>query len=112
MLQGSAVRQNQSRLKKILTWYSLKGRGISRRYTHPVQANDQFVAVVLIMVGTRLNRKVRVRPGDSWQKEVDHGPQLLQSILKRSVDQENPLLTARCTEMFYLKSIWQNIKVI
>lgn len=61
-------------------------------YTHPVQADDQFVAVLLVLVCACLNREVREGPGDPWQEEVDHGPQLLESILKRSVDEENPLL--------------------
>lgn len=39
------------------------------------------MAVILVLVCARLNRKIRVRPGDSWQKEVDHGPQLLKSVL-------------------------------
>lgn len=46
-----------------------------------MQADDQFVAVVLVLICACLHRKVREGPGDSWQKEMDHGPQLLESIL-------------------------------
>lgn len=52
-------------------------QAVTSGYTHPVQADDQLVAVVLVLVCACLNREVRVGPGDSWQKEVDHGPQLL-----------------------------------
>lgn len=78
---------------------SLISREMSMHYTHPVKADDQFVAVVLILVCVCLNWEVRVGPCDSWKKEVDHSPQLLQSILQRSVDEENPLLTGRYTEI-------------
>lgn len=42
-----------------------------------MQADDQLVAVVLVLVCARLNGEVGVGSGDSRQKEVDHGPQLL-----------------------------------
>lgn len=51
------------------------------------------MAVVLVLVCAWLDREVCVGSGDSWQEEVDHGPQLLQCVLEWSVDEEDPLLT-------------------
>ena len=69
----------------------------SGHWTHPMQADDQFVAVVLVLVCAGLDGEVRVAPGDPRQEEVDHGPQLLQGVLQRSVDEEEPLLTGTHT---------------
>jgi hypothetical protein len=62
-----------------------------------MQADDQFVAVVLVLVCAGLDGEVRVAPGDPGKEEVDHGPQLLQGVLQRSVDEEQPLLTGTHT---------------
>lgn len=71
-----------------------------RNNTHPVEADDQLVAVVLILVRAGLDGEVGVRPGDARQQEVDHGPQLLQGVLQRRVVEEDPLLTAKTTDIF------------
>lgn len=52
------------------------------------------MAVVLVLVGARLDGEVEVRACDSRQEEVDHGPQLSQGVLQRAADQQDPLLTA------------------
>lgn len=52
-----------------------------RLCTNPMKADNQLVAVVLVLVSTCLNWKVRVWLGDSRYKEVDHSPQLFQSVL-------------------------------
>ena len=54
---------------------------MDRAKTHPVEADDQFMAVVLVLVGAGFDREVRVWPGNSWEQEVDHGPQLFQRVL-------------------------------
>lgn len=68
-----------------------------RRCTHPVETDDEFVAVVLVLVGARLDWEVREGSRDPWQKEVDHGPQLFQSVLEGIADEENSLLTVKDT---------------
>lgn len=60
----------------------------------PVQSDDQLVAVVLVLVCARLDGEVEVRACDPRQEEVDHGPQLPQSVLERAADQQDPLLAA------------------
>lgn len=57
-----------------------------------MQTDDQLVAVILVLVGARLDREVQVGACDSWQKKVDHGPQLLQCVLQRGVNKQEPLL--------------------
>lgn len=68
---------------------------MSRRCTHPVKTDDKFVAVVLVLVGSRFDWEVREGSCDPWQKEVDHGPQLFQSVLEGIADEENSLLTEK-----------------
>lgn len=59
----------------------VKNSKIMRLCTNPMKADNQLVAVVLVLVSTCLNWKVRVWLGDSRYKEVDHSPQLFQSVL-------------------------------
>ena len=62
--------------------------------THPVESDDEFVTVVLVLVGAGLDGEVCVGSGDARQQEVDHGPQLPQRVLQRVVNQQDPLLAA------------------
>lgn len=53
------------------------------------------MAVVLVLVGARLDWEVREGSCDPRQEEVDHGPQLLQSVLEGVADEENSLLAGK-----------------
>lgn len=76
---------------------------MSRRSTHPVKADDKFVAVVLVLVCAGFDWEVWEGSCNSGQKEVDHGPQLFQSVLEWIADEENSLLTEKYTDMTDLK---------
>lgn len=82
---------------------------MNRCCTHPVKTNDKFVAVVLVLVGSHLDWEVREGSCNPWQKEVDHGPQLLQSILQGIADEENSLLTGKYTEMPDIKQVFSRM---
>lgn len=79
---------------------------MSRRCTHPVKPDDQFVAVVLVLVGACFDWEVREGSCDPWQKEVDHGPQLLQGVLEGIADEEDPLVTGKHADMSDLQPVF------
>lgn len=70
-----------------------------------MKTDDQFVAVVLVLVGARFDWEVGEGSGDPRQEEVDHGPQLLQSVLEGVADEENSLLAGKCTDMSDLEPV-------
>jgi len=41
---------------------------------HPVESDDQFVAVVLVLISAGFDGEAEVWVSDSRQEEVDHGP--------------------------------------
>lgn len=57
------------------------------------------MAVVLVLVGASFDWEVGEGSRDPWQKEVDHGPQLFQSVLERIADEENSLLAEKHADM-------------
>lgn len=69
-----------------------------------METDDKFVAVVLVLVGARFDWEVGEGSCDPWQKEVDHGPQLFQSVLEGITDEENSLLTEKYTKIHKLQS--------
>lgn len=82
------------------------GSAMRRRCTHPVKTDDQFVAVVLVLVGARFDWEVREGSCDPRQEEVDHGPQLLQSVLEGVADEENSLLAGKYTDVSDLRRVF------
>lgn len=59
---------------------------------YPVQPDDHFVIVVLVLLVGGLQGEVQVGPGDAGDEEVHHGPQLQEGVVQGRVDEEQALL--------------------
>lgn len=59
---------------------------------YPVQPDDHFVVVILVLLVGSLQGEVQVGPGDARDEEVHHGPQLQEGVVQGRVDEEQALL--------------------
>lgn len=61
------------------------------RRTHSVQPDDQFVAIILVLLVGCFHREIQVGLGNAWDQEMDHGPQFHQGVVQRGINQEQPV---------------------
>lgn len=72
-------------------------QGPAAAAAYPVQPDDHFVVVVLILLAGGFQGQVQVRPGDARDEEVHHGPQLQEGVVQRGVDEQQSLLAEHTT---------------
>lgn len=71
---GQTALENVLILLRHLLFYISLGTAQDEGLNHPVQPDDQLVAVVLVLIGAGFDGEVEVWVCYSWQEEVDHCP--------------------------------------